>query len=47
MSNPYEPPRARDDTIESELESLHQQAEERHLTTTDLPPRPAQLFADT
>ena len=32
MSDPYEPPRPRDDTLESELESLHQQEEEGHAT---------------
>ena len=32
MSDPYEPPRPRDDGIESELESLHQQEEEGHAT---------------
>ena len=91
MSDSYEPPRPRDDTLESELESLHQQEEEGHatprssaapsswnagcrwtstarkcgtggrrtaswivrmrksaiVTATDLPPRPAQLFAVT
>jgi DNA-binding CsgD family transcriptional regulator len=32
MSDPYEPPRPRDDALESELESLHQQEEEGHAT---------------
>ena len=32
MSDPYEPPRPRDDALESELESLHQQEEEEHAT---------------
>ncbi len=32
MSNPYEPPRPGDDTLESELESLHRQQEEGHET---------------
>ena len=32
MSAPYEPPRPRDDALESELESLHQQEEEGHAT---------------
>ena len=32
MSDPYEPPRPRDDALESELESLHQQEEEGHGT---------------
>ena len=32
MSDPYEPPRPRDDTLESELESLHQQEEQGHAT---------------
>jgi hypothetical protein len=32
MSDPYEPPRPRDDALESELESLHQQEEEGHRT---------------
>ena len=32
MSDPYEPPRPRDDGIESELESLHQQEGEGHAT---------------
>ena len=52
MSDPYEPPRPRDDALESELKSLHQQEEEGQaksaiVTATDLPPRPAQLFAVT
>ena len=32
MSDPYEPPRPRDDALESELESLRQQEEEGHAT---------------
>ena len=32
MPDPYEPPRPRDDAIESELESLHEQEEEGHAT---------------
>lgn len=32
MSDPYEPPRPRDDALESELESLHRQEEEGHAT---------------
>ena len=32
MSDPYEPPRPRDDALESELESLHEQEEEGHAT---------------
>jgi len=32
MSDPYEPPRPRDDALESELESLQQQEEEGHAT---------------
>jgi len=32
MSDPYEPPRPRDDALESELESLHQQEAEGHAT---------------
>ena len=32
MSDSYEPPRPRDDALESELESLHQQEEEGHAT---------------
>ena len=32
MSDPYEPPRPRDDALESELQSLHEQEEEGHAT---------------
>jgi len=32
MSDPYEPPRPRDDALESELESLHRQEEEGRTT---------------
>ena len=32
MSDPYEPPRPRDEALESELESLYQQEEEGHAT---------------
>jgi hypothetical protein len=32
MSDPYEPPRPRDDALESELESLRHQEEEGHAT---------------
>jgi hypothetical protein len=32
MSDPYEPPRPRDEAIESELESLHEQEREGHAT---------------
>ena len=32
MSDPYEPPRPRDDALESELESLHEQEVEGHAT---------------
>ena len=35
MSDPYEPPRPRDDAIESELESLHQQEKEGHATPAE------------
>ncbi len=35
MSDPYEPPRPRDDTLESELGSLHQQEEEGHATPNE------------
>jgi len=32
MSDPYEPPRPRDDALEAELESLRQQEREGHAT---------------
>ena len=35
MSDPYEPPRPRDDALESELESLHRQEEEGHATPSE------------
>ena len=35
MPDPYEPPRPRDDALESELESLREQEEEGHATAKE------------